>query len=116
VRHTRYRLLVHDSRVPIGRRRVITADASLGPRLAGMRPYLPAPGANTRLAYRLAGGRKVVAAVMAAVCCTGTLKVTHRHGRPRHGRPCGADTSDVVSVDQIGKREEPTTNVCDEHT
>src|ERR1700704_2865295 len=31
VRRTRYRLLVHDSRVPIRRRRVITADASLGP-------------------------------------------------------------------------------------
>ena len=57
------------------------------------------------------GGRKVVSAVMAAACCTGMLKVTHHHGRP-----CGADTSDVVSVDQIGKREEPTTNVCDEHT
>ena len=27
-----------------------------------------------------------------------------------------ADTSDVVSVNQIGKREEPTTNVCDAHT
>jgi hypothetical protein len=39
------------------------------------------------------------------------LKVTHHHGRP-----CGADTFDVVSVDQIGKREEPTTNDCDEHT
>jgi hypothetical protein len=99
VRRTRYRLLVHDSRVPIGRRRVITAGASLGTRL------------EYRLEYRLAGGRKVVAAVMAAGCCTGMLKVTHHHGRP-----CGADTFDVVSVDQIGKREEPTTNDCDEHT
>ena len=61
--------------------------------------------------YPAGGGRKVVSAVMAAVCCTGMLKVTHHHGRP-----CGADTSDVVSVNQIGKREEPTTNVCDEHT
>jgi hypothetical protein len=52
-----------------------------------------------------------VSAVMAAVCRTGMLKVAHRRGKP-----CGADTSDVVSVDQIGKREEPTTNVCDEHT
>jgi hypothetical protein len=49
--------------------------------------------------------------VMAAVCCSGMLKVAHRHGRP-----CGADASDVVSVNQIGKREEPTTNVCDAHT
>jgi hypothetical protein len=39
------------------------------------------------------------------------LKVAHRQGRPG-----GADASDVVSVDQIGKREEPTTHVCDEHT
>ena len=68
-------------------------------------------GASTRLAYRLAGGRKFVSAVMAAACCSGMLKVAHRHGSP-----CGADTSDVVSVNQIGKREEPTTNVCDEHT
>ena len=64
-----------------------------------------------RLAYRLAGVRKVVSAVMAAVCCSGMLKVAHRHDRPR-----GADTSDVVSVNQIGRREEPTTDVCDEHT
>jgi len=68
-------------------------------------------GASTRLAYRLAGGRKVVSAVMAAACCSGMLKMTHRHGRP-----CGADTSDVVSVNQIGKQEEPTTDVCDEHS
>jgi hypothetical protein len=34
----------------------------------------------------------------------------------RYDRPCGADTSDVVSVNQIGKREEPTINVCDAHT
>jgi hypothetical protein len=47
-----------------------------------------------------------VAAVMAAVCCTGMLKVAHHHGRS-----CGADTSDVVYVNQIAKREEPTTNV-----
>jgi hypothetical protein len=33
----------------------------------------------------------------------------------RYDRSCGADASDVVSVTQIGKREEPTTNVCDEH-
>src|SRR3977135_1374976 len=43
VRRTRYRLLVRDRRVPIRRRRVITADASLGPRLAGICRYLPAP-------------------------------------------------------------------------
>jgi hypothetical protein len=79
---------------------------------AGWNTSVPAStGASTRLAYRLAGGRKVVAAVMAAICCTGMLKVTHHHGRP-----CGADTSDVVSVDQIGKREEPSTDVCDQHT
>src|SRR5882757_297881 len=49
VRSTRHRLLVHDRRVPIRRRRVITADASLDPRLAGIRPYLPArvPGRHT---------------------------------------------------------------------
>jgi hypothetical protein len=52
-----------------------------------------------------------VSAVMAAVCPSGMLKVAHRHGRP-----CGADTSDVVSVNQTSKREEPTTNVCDAHT
>jgi hypothetical protein len=34
----------------------------------------------------------------------------------RYDKPCGADASDVVSDRQIGKREEPTTNVCDEHT
>lgn len=67
--------------------------------------------ASTGASTRLAGGRKVVSAVMAAVCCSGMLKVAHRHGRP-----CGADVSDVVSVNQIGKREEPTTNVCDAHT
>jgi hypothetical protein len=39
------------------------------------------------------------------------LKVAHRHGKP-----CGADASDVVSVNQTGKREEPTTNVCDAHS
>jgi hypothetical protein len=43
VRRTSYRLLIDDSRVPIRRRRVITADASLGPRSAGICPYLPAP-------------------------------------------------------------------------
>jgi hypothetical protein len=64
-----------------------------------------------RCEYPAGGGRKVASAVMAAVCCRGTLNVAHRHGRP-----CGADTSDVVKVNQIGKREEPTTNVCDEHT
>ena len=67
--------------------------------------------ASTAASTRLAGGRKVVSAVMAAVCCSGMLKVAHRHGKP-----CGADASDVVSVNQIGKREEPTTNVCDAHT
>ena len=59
----------------------------------------------------MAGGRKVVSAVMAAVCFSGMLKVAHRHGKP-----CGADASDVVSVNQIGKREGPTTNACDAHT
>ena len=67
--------------------------------------------ASTGASTRLAGGRKVVSAVMAAVCCSGMLKVAHRHDGP-----CGADASDVVSVNQIGKREEPTTNVCDAHT
>jgi hypothetical protein len=111
VRRTRYRLLVHDGRVPIRRRRVITADASLGPPVGWNMSVPASTSASTRLAYRLAGGRKVVSAVMAAVCCSGMLKVAHRHGRP-----CGADASDVVSVNQIGKREEPTTNVCDAHT
>jgi len=63
-------------------------------------------GAGTRLAYRLAGVRKVVSAVMAAVCCSGMLKVAHRHDRP-----CGADASDVASVNQIGRRED-TDNRC----
>jgi hypothetical protein len=48
---------------------------------------------------------------MATVCFSWILKVAHRHGKP-----CGADASDVVSVNQIGKREGPTTNVCDAHT
>ena len=107
LRRTGYRLLVPDSRVPIRRRRVITADARWVPRLAGNVRTCQHTGASTRLA----GGRKVVSAVMAAGCCSGMLKVAHRHGKP-----CGADASDVVSVNQIGKREEPTTNVCDEHT
>jgi hypothetical protein len=77
VRRTRYRLLVHDSRVPIRRRRVITADASLGP---GWLEYVRT--CQHRCEYPLAGGRKVVSAVMAAVCCSGMLKVAHRHGRP----------------------------------
>jgi hypothetical protein len=68
-------------------------------------------GASTRLAFRLAGGRKVVSAVMAAACCSGMLKVAHLHHRA-----CGADTSDVVSVDQTGKREEPIAHVCDQRT
>lgn len=67
--------------------------------------------ASTGASTRLAAGRKVVSAVMAAVCCSGMLTVARRYDRP-----CGADASDVVSVNQIGKREEPTTNVCDEHT
>jgi hypothetical protein len=48
---------------------------------------------------------------MAAVRRSGMVKVALRHGRP-----CGADASDVVSVDQLGKREDQTTNVCDEQT
>ena len=67
--------------------------------------------ASTGASARVAGGRKVVSAVMAAVCFSGMLKVAHRHGKP-----CGADASDVVSVNQIGKREGPTTNACDAHT
>jgi hypothetical protein len=56
-------------------------------------------------------GTQVVSAVMAAACCSGMLTVARRYSRP-----CGADASDVVSVNEIGKREELTTNVCDEHT
>jgi hypothetical protein len=82
------------------RRRVITAHARLGP--VDWNMFLPA---STGGSTRLAGTRKVVSVVMAAVCCSGTLKV----GR-RYDRPCGADAFDVVSDKQIGKREEPTTN------
>ena len=106
MRRTGYRLLVDDSRVPIRRRRVITAHARLG--LVDWKMFLPA---STGAGTRLAGARKVVSAVMAAVCCSGMLIVTRRYDRP-----CGADAFDVVSDKQIGKREEPTTNVCDEHT
>ena len=67
--------------------------------------------AQYRCEYPVVGGRKVVSAVMAAACWGAMVKVAHRHDGP-----CGADASDVVSVNQIGKRGEPTTNVCDAHT
>jgi hypothetical protein len=105
VRCTGWRLLVPDSTVPIRRRRVITADASLGFRLAGICPYLPAP-------VRVPGWRGTQSRVSGDG--SGLLR-WDVEGVRRYGRPCGADTSDVVSVNQIGKREEPTTHVCDEH-
>ena len=99
MRRTRYRLLVHDSRVPIRRRRVITADASLGPRLAGLCPHLPAP-------VRVPGWRGDASRVSGDG--SGLLQWDVVSGPPPR-QAVWADTSDVVSVNQISKREEPTT-------
>ncbi len=46
---------------------------------------------------------------------SGLLQWDVDSGSPPRQAVC-ADVSDVVSVNQIGKREEPTTNVCDAHT